>query len=805
MMHKIFRLYILTALFSTAGVFAFADGPGPSSTSTAQTPAPPANATAPDTQTNYLNDLKERVEKSKEIYDEAVVLYKNKQFAEAKKKFQEVSRVIPDYKATIEYLGRIDKDAQQEQERIAREQQKALQEQRRREEQERKRQEAQRQRELAEKERQHQRDLHEQAQSLYRSAVSLFHQKNMDEALAKFNDTEKIIPGFKSTETYIMRIGQWKVDQVKRLAQAQAEALRQRKLEEERRQAQELRDRQEAQRQKQLADERRLEQELRDKQEALRQKQLAQERRQAQELKEKLEARQRQEEERKRQEEERKRQEAQRQRELEAREIQHKKDIQEQAQSLYGPAVSLFDGKKMDEALEKFNVVEKLLPDFKSTRTYIARIAQWKLDQQKRTIEAQAEDLRQRRLADARRQAQAAKDKLEDQQKQERDIAALAEKSEQLHRQIAGIADDSLAEQTKKKMTEVDDILNNLKEKELAQEASDINDDIIRLSRRQDYEAMKVRFAQLADIVAALTKLKLEMAKQMAPRERERLRQRKLTEALEHQKRLEEEERSQQSRKEEMMRAQERERQRQEEKRLRLEKEKERQEQLRAQREAERQARLKAEAETREKIKEEKQREKERQEQLRAQREEERQARLKAEAETRKKIKEEKQREKERRQEEIALQETQRRQELELRERGRQEEKLLKVVNPQPQPQTKFQPQPVIVSSASTASSLAALEARREVVRKQLEEGVEAMYQEALSLYEKGDYKAAADKFKDVQDIIPGYKNTGQYMEEARLKSMTVNKSWTANPPSPSVSHQDAVSKTLDLFEANVQ
>ncbi len=104
----------------------------------------------------------------------------------------------------------------------------------------------------------------------------------------------------------------------------------------------------------------------------------------------------------------------------------------------------------------------------------------------------------------------------------------------------------------------------------------------------------------------------------------------------------------------------------------------------------------------------------------------------------------------------------------------------------------------------------AQLEARREAVRKQLEGGVEAMYKEALSLYKQGDYTAAADKFKDVQDILPGYKRAGQYMDESHRKSLTVTPQpvmtpdASAVPASPPAS-RDAVSKTLDLFNSNAQ
>jgi hypothetical protein len=86
------------------------------------------------------------------------------------------------------------------------------------------------------------------------------------------------------------------------------------------------------------------------------------------------------------------------------------------------------------------------------------------------------------------------------------------------------------------------------------------------------------------------------------------------------------------------------------------------------------------------------------------------------------------------------------------------------------------------------------------------------MYQEALSLYKRGDYTAAADKFKDVRDIIPGYKRSEQYMDEARRKSLTVNLQAvnasphaSAVPASPSASRQDVVSKVLDLFDLNAK
>ena len=106
----------------------------------------------------------------------------------------------------------------------------------------------------------------------------------------------------------------------------------------------------------------------------------------------------------------------------------------------------------------------------------------------------------------------------------------------------------------------------------------------------------------------------------------------------------------------------------------------------------------------------------------------------------------------------------------------------------------------------------AQLEAQREAVHKQLEDGVELMYQEALGLFKQGDYTAAADRFKDVQDILPGYKRSQEYMQDARQKSMTIKPSVLTMPspastnttPAP-VSHQGDASKALDILDPNAK
>ena len=378
--------------------------------------------------------------------------------------------------------------------------------------------------------------------------------------------------------------------------------------------------------------------------------------------------------------------------------------------------------------------------------------------------------------------------------------------------------------------------------------------------------------------------------------ERERQRQKRLTEELERQKRLYEDDRLLQLRKEEAMKVQERERQSQEAKRLRLERESEKQQEMlrfhkikivikqpqklqtkivpkaqpvvptppapipaappalshkqlqaqidfsnkrkafldrkfkQEQQEQGRQARIKAEAEVRQKREEDRKKEKEHREELRAQREKDRQAKIKAAADARQKREEEKKKEKEHQEELRVKQENDRQMKIKAEAEARvaqakeQAEKLAQeqkhreeVLRQQEQQrEERIKQEQIMRDEARRREELerqerqrqAQLEAQRIAVRRQLEDGVETMYQDALSLYHQGEYTAAADRFRDVQDILPGYKRSEQYMDEARQKSLTVKPQEavaSTAPPSPPVSHQDNISKALDLFDPNAK
>lgn len=848
------------------------------------------------------------------LYSQAVDFFKDNKYSEAKTKFEELSLVIPDYKATKKYLVRIDKAIFEDQQRIIKEHQREAESQRQAQA------EIQRQEKLAQ-ERKHSQEIKDkmdQTQKLYAQAQSFYRDHQWEQAKAQFESVEQMSPNFKHTHRYLGKIDALivKVAKVKpelvavpapSEVQAPAAAITPSveapvSIEGQQKQAQDISALAEksAQLYHQIADI------ADDKSTVQTKKKMAQVDEVLRNLKENKErlVRQMQEEESKRKLEESK---------------AKQKEQRDEAERLYQDAQGYLRANDYVNAKVRFLALENIIPDYKATRRYLKSIEEEQKKESAKTIIANGQ-----KEADYLKQIQ---------DKENTEMVNRIEKQNEDRVRLGQIQQEAL--------------------KELTQKASDINDDIIRLSKDQNYEVMKAKFAELESTVSALAALKDTMAQEkerssrkelfLSPvggsnialpverfegkrpifkpssadiykrrevvqeqntlfreavdryehqkytqakllfgelanmhdhraygwlkkvdraitgellrsqageerertafiadqlkaqrqlliiQERERQRQKTLTDELERQKRLYEDDRLFQLRKQEMMKAQEHERQRQELRRLKLQKESEKQQemlrfhkiaitvkpqpkinplqvkpvvstptvvpvvklvakpvvepvvepivapvltfrQIQAQRiEQVRQAKLKAVAEIRERIKEEKQRQKERQEELRAAKENARIERIAQEKKRREDLlrQEEQQREVRIKQEQIIREQAQRRQELAREDQQRQFE----------------------------------LAAQRDAVRKQLENGVEAMYQEAMRLYSQGNYSAAADKFKDVQDILPDYKHAGQYMDESRLKSLTV-KPQTAVP---SVSRQESVSRALDLFDTNAK
>ncbi len=58
------------------------------------------------------------------------------------------------------------------------------------------------------------------------------------------------------------------------------------------------------------------------------------------------------------------------------------------------------------------------------------------------------------------------------------------------------------------------------------------------------------------------------------------------------------------------------------------------------------------------------------------------------------------------------------------------------------------------------------LEEQRQAIRKDFEEGVDRLYQEAVDLYKKRSYDDSLQSFTEVDGLIKGYKKTGKYLKD---------------------------------------
>ncbi|MBU1997272.1 MAG: hypothetical protein KKF78_08970, partial [Candidatus Omnitrophica bacterium] len=239
------------------------------------------------------------------IYDAAIVLYEKGELYRAREKFSEVREMYPDYKYTQKYIDRIDvqleKDVDQRFERERREFEYEMAEK----EKERSRLEkiAILKREQAEMERIEK--LEREAESLYRKAVSLYDNGLYEESYVEFEEIQMLYPKYKAVESYLDRID-------KKIEEQSDQEEQTRLLMEQRRK---------------------------------REEKLAKEREDARRLKL-----------------------------LEEEEREWVKRLEEEASVLYEAAISHYKKKLYDKAKDKFEEVQLLYPDYKSTTKYLENI-----------------------------------------------------------------------------------------------------------------------------------------------------------------------------------------------------------------------------------------------------------------------------------------------------------------------------------------------------------------------------------------------------------------------------------------------
>ena len=469
---------------------------------------------------------------AQDVYEDAVELYKEKKFAEAKKKFEQVEWVIPNYKAARNYLGRIDKDIAIEEKRVNEEKAKALAQQQWEEAVAQRKKEDTEKKAAEEREKQRRKQLEEEAGFVYQAAMTLFNKGLLDDALEKFNDIEKTMPGYKSARVYIAKIAQLKEEEKRREEKMAAEEAKRKALAEEKvRQDAEL---------------------------------------------------------------ERQRREQEMARQAQAQAEEKRRRLEQEAEVHYSVAVDLFNQRKYEEAHDEFAKAAAKLPDYKKVQYYLeksneldrklkeeeeleakrqqimaevqakiaaARAAKAKSEEERVVQQAEAQRLHQEaaQAQERLRQAEAARQERERRQqrqpeaevpvppaivepativepapiveaapaitetapvvtppfipktpqqlsreeqiKQAEEIALLAERSSQMYQQIALLANDRRIAPAKKKMAEVDQVLNKLKaqKEKLLQQMREDEERARQRAIKEKQEATRLKAEQTYD------------------------------------------------------------------------------------------------------------------------------------------------------------------------------------------------------------------------------------------------------------------------------------------------------------------
>ncbi len=162
-----------------------------------------------------LEQIAERVEP---VYQRALQHYKSKEYVEARRSFEEVQVLMPDYKLTAKYLDGIDDDilyARQQQEEA----------QRLAEERARRQDELEFRKTIAAKEENYRKELSGKAEEIYRQAIADFRNRKFEEAEDNFRKVDTMASGYKLTGKYLERVQQLRDDEAR--SRAEEESRRQ--------------------------------------------------------------------------------------------------------------------------------------------------------------------------------------------------------------------------------------------------------------------------------------------------------------------------------------------------------------------------------------------------------------------------------------------------------------------------------------------------------------------------------------------------------------------------------------------------
>jgi tetratricopeptide (TPR) repeat protein len=145
--------------------------------------------------------------------------------------------------------------------------------------------------------------------------------------------------------------------------------------------------------------------------------------------------------------------------EIERKEIERENQLKKQAQDVYAEAVRLYKDRKFLAAKDKFQEVDLVIPDYKSTRAYLKRVERDVAEDRARTIQDRERTQEKKRWDEklAEKKAEEEKKKALEQREAER-LAQLKEQAEFLYQSAVALFDKEQFQQSLGKFQEIEQI-----------------------------------------------------------------------------------------------------------------------------------------------------------------------------------------------------------------------------------------------------------------------------------------------------------------------------------------------------------
>jgi TolA-binding protein len=150
--------------------------------------------------------------------------------------------------------------------------------------------------------------------------------------------------------------------------------------------------------------------------------------------------------------------------EVDKKEQERQQQLRKQAQGVYEEALKLFDERKYMAARDKFQEVEWVVPDYKATRTYLNRIEGGIDDQKKEITQERQRELEKQRWQEALSDKKSTEERRKAiEQREQEHLMQVKDQAEFVYVAAVALFEKDLLEQSKEKFNEVEGIYPNYK------------------------------------------------------------------------------------------------------------------------------------------------------------------------------------------------------------------------------------------------------------------------------------------------------------------------------------------------------